>query len=434
MPTIETADTVVVGAGVIGLAVALARRSEGREVVIVDPNAPGSGASFGNAGTVAAYGCIPVGTPAVLKNLPRLLGRADSPLSLPLTALPGIAPWLLRFALASMPQRASAGAASLAALLGRSLDHWQRLWEATGSSDLVRNSGCLYLYERASPPRPGDFDIRTREALGVRQQFVTAAEVATMEPALAPLQRGGIFFPDAAHICDPAELMRRLAAAAQAAGVVFVCGTVSTLCDSNGKVLLRGHGLRLQADHVVIAAGAHSRALAAQAGDNVPLDTERGYHVEYPMKAALLSRPVCPVELGFYMTPMAGRLRVAGTVEFGGVARAPNVRRFELLDRGAHRMLPGLGDPASRWLGFRPSMPDSLPVIGRASGVRNVVHAFGHGHLGLTLAAVTGTLVADLLAGRAADPLVAPFSPQRYMRSRRRKRALPLPSATQPGR
>jgi D-amino-acid dehydrogenase len=168
----------------------------------------------------------------------------------------------------------------------------------------------------------------------------------------------------------------------------------------------------MSARKVVVAAGAHSRPLAAQAGDKVPLETERGYHLEFPTDAPLLSRPVCPVDLGFYMTPMSGRLRIAGTVELGGLAPPPNPRRLRLLERGARQFFPQLGEASSRWLGFRPSLPDSRPVIGRARDTSDVVYAFGHGHIGLTLAAVTARVVAAAVTGTADAP--AAFSAARF--------------------
>ena len=153
---------------------------------------------------------------------------------------------------------------------------------------------------------------------------------------------------------------------------------------------------------MVIAAGAHSRALAAQAGDRVPLDTERGYHVEWDMDAPRLTRPTCPTARGFYLCPMAGRLRVAGTVELGGLTAPPSPHRIARLVEGARAIFPDLGEPDRDWMGFRPSMPDSLPVIGPSRGGAEVIHAFGHGHLGVTLAPVTARIVADLIAGRDA--------------------------------
>ncbi len=195
---------------------------------------------------------------------------------------------------------------------------------------------------------------------------------------------------------------------------VSVAQAVARLRVEAGGVRLNGSGIRIKANTVVVAAGAQSRALAMQAGDRIPLETERGYHLEFPTKAPLLNRPVCPVDLGFYMTPMTGRLRVAGTVELGGLAAPANPRRLALLDRGVRQFFPQLGRPSSEWLGFRPSLPDSRPVIGPSRGSPKVIYAFGHGHLGLTLAPITARLVADLIAGRGDRDRLAPFAADRF--------------------
>jgi D-amino-acid dehydrogenase len=179
-------------------------------------------------------------------------------------------------------------------------------------------------------------------------------------------------------------------------------------------VRLGGPDIALTARRVVVAAGAHSRALAAMAGDRVPLDTERGYHVEWDMPAPPVTRPTSLVARGLYLCPMAGRLRVAGTVELGGIAAPPSPHRWAVLERGARVVMPGLGPPDRRWMGLRPSMPDSLPVIGASRGGPEVIHAFGHGHLGVTLAPVTAAAVAALVAGRAPPVDLAPLAPGRF--------------------
>lgn len=412
-------EIAIVGAGVIGLAIALQLLDDGHEVMLIDPNEPGSGASFGNAATIAGYGCVPVGGPHVLRSLPRLLLDSESPLSLPPSALPAMLPWLLRFLRASLPKATAAGAAALAPLLARAGSAWERRWAALQCEKLVRREGCLYLYRDA--PSPNDFDFGLRARHGVRQEMLSPAEVARLEPALAPLERHGIFFPEAMHIDSPALLMQRMAVAAQRRGVQHRRAQAVHLKADGPRITLElqvdGAPQPVRAHQVVIAAGAHSLALAREAGESVPLDTERGYHVEYALDAAPIRRPVCPVERGIYATPMTGRLRVAGTVEFGGVARPANPKRWTLLDRGARELLPSLPRPSSQWLGFRPSMPDSVPVIGRARGVPGVMLAFGHGHLGLTLAAVTAELVAAELGGNADANALAPYSPRRWSRS-----------------
>jgi D-amino-acid dehydrogenase len=406
-------DVAVIGAGIIGLTTALRLAANGREVVVIDPNEPGSGASYGNAGTLAPYACVPVGNPDVLRNLPRLLLGAESPLAVRLAALPALLPWLLRFVRESLPKAARRNGYALSALLEEALPAWRDLCEDTELSSLFRQEGCLYVY-RGMPADHRDWGSRLREELGIRQIWLTSAEVAKLEPRLPPIG-GGLFFPDAVHILDPATLSSRLVSKARSLGASFERLRVEKLEPlGGGQIRLLCGGCEIDAYHVVLAAGAWSRSLARQAGEHIPLDTERGYHIEFANDAAVVDRPVCPVELGFYATPLQGRLRIAGTVEFGGLSAPLNPRRIAFLERGAREFFPELGPVQSRWLGFRPSLPDSLPVIGPSRRFANLVFAFGHGHLGLTLAGVTSRLVAGLIERRNDLPGLSPFRPDRF--------------------
>ncbi|GGF20988.1 cytochrome c4 [Aliidongia dinghuensis] len=407
-------EVAVVGAGIIGLAIAWRLAAEGREVLLIDAETCPLPASAGNAGTIAAYNNAPVGSPGVLRSLPHLLTHADSPFTMRWAGLPALTPWLLRFLRECLPARARANAAALASLLHDSLEAWHELADATGTADLLRRNGALYVFPSEAAFAGAAWPREQRAAAGIRQQIVGPREITALEPALQAPTGPGIFFPEATHIVEPAELLRRLRLAVTSAGVRLVTGRVDRLERGAPSILLAGPGLAVEADRVVIAAGAWSRTLARQAGDAVPLDTERGYHVEYALATPPFSRPVCPIQFGVYVTPMAGRLRAAGTVELGGLARPPDPRRPALLDRAARSLLPDLPPPTSHWMGFRPSLPDSLPVIGRARGEPRVVHAFGHGHLGLTLAAVTARHVADLLSDREPAAVLRAFSPQRF--------------------
>ncbi|SFQ14028.1 D-amino-acid dehydrogenase [Mesorhizobium sp. NFR06] len=410
----KTVEIAVVGAGVVGLATALRLAGEGREVLLIDPNEPGSGASFGNAGTIAEYACMPVGNPGVLRALPQLLLDPDSPFSLRWAALFQLAPWLTRFVRQSLPAATRANALALAGLLAEALPAWGEMVQEAGLQDLMRRNGCLYVYRSERDFAASAGGRAMRAGLGVHQEVLTAAEVAALEPALAGAAKYGLFFPDSINVSDPKGVMQRLLAAAAARGVQLLRASVTGLAVDPGGVRLTGPGLRIAVRKVVLAAGARSRPLAAQAGDRIPLETERGYHLEFPAAAPLLNRPVCPVDLGFYMTPMDGRLRVAGTVELGGLAAPPNPRRLALLDRGVRQFFPQLGRPTSEWLGFRPSLPDSRPVIGPSHRSSAVIHAFGHGHLGLTLAPITARLVADVIAGRGDAARLAAFASDRF--------------------
>jgi glycine/D-amino acid oxidase-like deaminating enzyme len=408
-------DVAIIGAGVVGLAIAVRLAGEGREVTLIDPNAPGPGASFGHAGTLAPYACVPVGNPGVLHNIPRLLFNRDSPFSFRWTELAAQAPWIIRFLRQSMPRNARANAVALAGLLSDALPAWRELAAEAGTSELFCQKGCLYLFRRADDFDDKAWDHTLRAELGVRQQVLDPAEFASLEPALSGIKGRAVLFPDAAHVTDPQALMSGLQREAERRGAAFQRAEVTRLePQPDGLVRLSGAGMSLSARTVVIAAGAWSRPLARQVGDAVPLDTERGYHLEFTMPTPPVSRPVCPIDLGFYLTPMQGRLRVAGMVELGGLRAPATRRRLRQLDRGARQLFPDLGKPSSEWLGFRPSLPDSLPVIGPARNARNIIYAFGHGHLGLTLAAVTGRLVAGLLDGRANSDRLAPFSASRF--------------------
>lgn len=410
--SVENTEIVIVGAGVIGLATAVGLAAAGREVVLIDRNEPGSGASFGNAGIIADYASVPLGTPAVLRSLPKLMFSSDSPLALRKAELLGLTPWLTRFLFQSLPAAARANGTALWELVGQAVPAWRTLAAEAGAGDLLRDTGSLHLYRNKADFNEAAWGRELRGRLGGRQQLLSAGEVQALEPQLHFTTGSGLFFPDTMSVSDPGRLMRRLLDAALARGVTVKRAEVTGLQAGEGAPRVTGPGFGIAARSVVIATGAHSRGLAAQAGDRIPLDTERGYHLEFPMATPLLSRPVCPVDLGFYLAPMEGRLRVAGTVELGGLTASPTPRRFALLDRGVRRYFPSLGEPASQWMGNRPSLPDSRPVIGRARNSRDVIYAFGHGHIGVTLAAITARLVAGAIVN--GDELPAEFGPARF--------------------
>ncbi len=400
-------EIAVIGAGAVGLACALHLHDAGHDVCLIAPEDEESGASYGNAGVIADYAVLPIGTPDLLHRLPALLWARDSPLALHKAALATLAPWLLRFALECLPGRARANADAIAALLSPAGNAWRALAARIDATAQLRGNGALMLYEHP------DHALRLADyrAHGVTVTPLDEAALGQMEPALRG-QPGGALFPDAMTLHDPAAVMRALRAAL--AAVPRYSHRVTELAPDAQGVTLTGPGLALRATRVVVAAGAWARPLAAMTGDRVPLDTERGYHLEYALARLPLARHVSPVARGFYLCPMAGRLRVAGTVELGGRDAPPDPRRWALLDRGARALLGDLPPPCARWVGCRPSLPDSRPVIGPATGNDRVIHAFGHGHLGLTLAPVTARIVAALVAGARPPVPVAPYRPGRF--------------------
>jgi D-amino-acid dehydrogenase len=406
---------VIIGAGVIGMATALALQRHGYRVTVVDPRPPGRGASCGNAATIANYHCIPLGTPAVLRRLPSLLLDPDSPLVIRWSYLAKLAPWLARFALSSRPRRVAAISDALAALQHHADSDYQPLLEMAHAEDLVVRHGCLYLYASAASYTRARPEIELRRSHGVPLEEVDADQIAKLEPNLAAVYHRGLLFPGASHLRDPLSLVERFAhALTQRGGALINAEATAIERDGEDGVLIRTSGATLAGACVVVAAGAWSRPFARQVGDAIPLDTERGYHIMFPGAQTLLSRPVGWAEMGFYMTPLADGLRAAGTVEFAGLDAPLNSERTRFLARGARKLLPQLDHPVSEWLGFRPSLPDSLPVIGPSPRNRRVFYAFGHGHLGITLAGVTGRMVADMIDERRTVVDPAPYRPGRF--------------------
>lgn len=409
----ERVEIAVIGAGVVGLAIAHRLASAGREVLLIDRAEPGSGASRGNAGTIADYAVQPVGTPDVLRNLPSLLFDRNSPLAIRKAALPTLAPWLLRFAWQSRPGAARKNAVALAALLADAAPRWRALATEIGASEMVRDRGCLYWYQDDAAFRAASTDMAFRRSLGVTVELLPASDLAELEPGLAVDGGGAAFFPGALFLTDPGQAVALIFRGALAVGARFLRGEVTGLASEDGRVRLTGPGVAVAARRAVIATGAHGRGLARQAGDRVPLDTERGYHLEWDMAAPRLSRPVCPTARGFYLCPMAGRLRVAGTVELGGLTAQPSPHRLTRLAEGARAIFPDLGTPSRSWMGFRPSIPDSRPVIGPSRLSDRIIHACGHGHIGLTLAPITAEMVEACIAGRD-HPLLSLTRPDRF--------------------
>ncbi len=406
-------EIAVIGAGVVGLAIAERLLAEGRDVTLVDPGAPGMGASYGNAGTIADYAVMPVGSPDVLRALPSLLFDRNSPLSIRRAALPSLMPWLVRFARQSLPGPAARNAAAIAGLLADACPSWLALAARIGGAGIVQKRGCLYLYETKAAFRAAEADMAFRRGLGVSVELIGPEALRQMEPNLPEVEGGAAFFPKAVFLDDPGAMVRLLAEHV-AVSARIVQARAERLERRVDGVRITGPGLNLHAHKVVLAAGAHSRALALQAGDRVPLDTERGYHVEWDMPVPRLTRPTCPTARGFYLCPMQGRLRVAGTVELGGLTAPPSPHRIARLVQGARAIFPDLPEPSRDWMGFRPSVPDSVPVIGPSAGGGDVIHAYGHGHIGLTLAPITARIVAGLVMGRDPERDLAPYLPTRF--------------------
>ncbi|MCF4996589.1 FAD-dependent oxidoreductase [Pseudomonas syringae] len=414
----DPTDIVVVGAGIIGVACALRLAQHGLRVVVVDQQAPGHGASFGNAGHLATEQVFPIADLTILKRLPAMLMDPMGPLRLDWKHLPRALPWFTRLLLNLRPAPFQRTVAGLRALNESSLGAWQRLLQRIERPNLLQENGSLLVFERAESRQA----IEVLQARMCQQQvpvdFWSASEVQASTPQLSEQIRGGLFYPRTGHFLDPHAVVCELVEAAKGYGVQFLQRRVN-----GGELTADGIALgtdqgRLQARQVLIACGAHSAKLTETlTGKKVPLDTERGYHLMLPHEHERLPFAVTSLERKFIMTPMTGGLRLAGTVEFAGLERPPVMERAWQL----HRLSKGLfrrelnAEDATPWMGFRPSLPDSLPIIDRVCDGK-VLLAFGHQHLGLTQAAATAELIEKMLWPNLSARQIPALEPYRLDR------------------
>lgn len=408
------ANVAVLGAGFVGLSAAYWLMRDGHRVTLFDPAGAAGGASFGNAGTFASYACIPVNNPTVFRDLPRFLLSRDSPFRLRWRYLPQLTPWLLRFLMSSSQTRYAASASALSVLLGRAQEGYREMIEQAGLESFIRRRECLYLYSGAAAFQASQSTLDLRRSLGVAFDVLGRQEVQQLEPQLSPIFDRGVLFHGSWFLTDPAAFLNALQTWLVGAGLHVERCAVQMLKPQPDGVRLETDAGSVFHDQVAVCAGAYSRPFAQQCGDSIPLDTERGYHILYPGTSTLISRPVGWAERGFYMTPMAQGIRVAGTVELAGLDSKKHDELLALLQFSSKRALPALGSPTEPWLGFRPTLPDGLPVFGRSSASARVIYAFGHQHIGLTLGGLSGAIVADLVAGRASPLDLSPYSPRRF--------------------
>lgn len=404
----DRADIAVVGAGIIGVACALQLARQGRQVLVIDQQAPGMGASYGNAGHLATEQVFPIADLSILKRLPAMLMDPMGPLRLDWKYMPRALPWFVRLLLNLSPAPYQRTVAGIRALNEDSLGAWQRLLHSIDRSQLLREDGSLLVFERAESKAALNALQQRMQQQQVAVEFWSGDAVRKAAPQLSDSIQGGLFFPNTGHFLDPYQVVCELVEAAKALGVQFLQRQVlDAQVAAQGVTLVTDQG-PLQASQVLVACGAHSaRLTAALTGKKVPLDTERGYHLMLPHEPQRLPFAVTSLERKFIMTPMTGGLRLAGTVEFAGLERPANMQRAWQL----HRLSQGLFrqdlsvEGATPWMGFRPSLPDSLPVIDRVCEGK-VLLAFGHQHLGLTQAAVTAEMVGRLAnsEGMVAEP------------------------------
>jgi len=393
----------------------------GHAVTIIDPKPPGEGASFGNAGCFNGSSIVPMSMPGLWKDVPGWLLDPSGPLSVRWSYLPRIAPWLIRFLRSGRPDKVAAQASALRGLLQPTVELMSSLAKEAGAGNLVRHEGHLYVYrsEKGFWKDQGGWALRREN--GVKLQMLDHRALREFDPALAPRFVRGIFIEENGHTVNPSRLVKRLVEQAVRNGATLIRASAHAITLDGREVrAVQTSAGEVAADCVVVAAGAHSKPLADQMGDRVMLDTERGYHLMIRDPEAKPRVPTTEAEGKFVVNAMEEGLRLAGTVELGGLDLPPDWRRARILLESARQMLPGLAadypeERMTRWMGFRPSMPDSLPVIGASMRSPGVLYGFGHGHVGMTAAPMTGKILAASISGENLGVDISAFSPQRFM-------------------
>jgi D-amino-acid dehydrogenase len=406
----------IIGAGVIGVAAALTLQQRGHDVLLLDRERPCAGASFGNAGAIVNGSCVPTATQGIFFDAIKMLSLSNSPLSIRPSYLPKISPWLMRFIWQSRTSAVNKNALNLHALSQHAVPSWRKLTEDTSLSQFFNGKGWLKVYQS---DQAFDGTLSSRKLLdqmGTKYQCLNAAEIHDLEPHLAQSFKHGFFQEDSLNVNNPQLLVQGMVDLLVKRGGRYQQLDVDSIQERNDVIQLKGKSGELFSHKVVIATGAWSRGLAKQLGDDVPLESERGYHLMLPESSHLLiSRPIVNGESDFVLSPMSKGIRMTSQVELAGLNAPPNYNRIRKLLPLAKQMLPQL-EPheESVWLGHRPSLPDSLPVLGYSSKSKNVVYAFGHQHLGMTLAAISGDIIADLLSNKAPIVPISPYRANRF--------------------
>lgn len=395
----------VVGAGIVGTSIALALRKRGADVTLVDRDEPGHGCSYGNSGAVSPASVAPLAMPGVLASVPGMLMDDESPLYLPLRYLPRALPWLLRFVASARPAAVKEAAAKLAAIHAGALDAHETMARELGVPELFLRRGHLHLYPDAAALAKDATGWRMRQEYGFQVERLDRAGIEALEPGVSSRYQLGMYLADHATILNPFRYVQAMARAYATAGGRIVCAQVDRLQPEGGgwRLRARGEADGERFDHAVVAAGAWSRELLAPLGVHLSLESQRGYHLQFQGGRDTVSRTVVLADRKVFVTPMEDGLRVGGTVEIGGLEAPPDPRRAAVLGRIARETFRGLDDlPTRTWMGHRPCMPDSVPVVGAAPRHRGLWLATGHGHLGLTDSLNTAQRIADALLGAAS--------------------------------
>jgi len=405
----------IIGAGIQGISNALFLQKKGFNVTIFDRDELGSSsaASYGNAGHFSPYASVPINRPDVLTDVPAMLLSSTGPLALKWNYVPKMFPWFLQFIRNCSTKKMMHTAKNMHQILNLALPAYDELFDEIELGGLVEKKGILYIWNEQSL-KSRELEIKVRNELGVDQQVVTPKEIHDLEPNIKPIYHGGVYYQHGRHARNPKKILLKLFDLFLKKGGKFLKMNIKNINFNDEKPVIKAETQSFLFDKVVIACGSFSKKLTDNLDEKIPLDTERGYHVHFKNCDHLLSRPVIFQNRGFGITPMEQGLRVVGTVEFGGLDNPLSKLRVKNLINNAKYMMGDLPEHEDEWLGFRPTLPDYLPVIGPSKKHKNVFYCFGHHHLGWTLGPISGKIISGMIAEENTNLDLKPYSSHRF--------------------
>ena len=404
----------IIGAGIQGISNALFLQKKGFDVTIFDRDEPGSPvASYGNAGHFSPYASVPINRPDILTDVPAMLLSSTGPLALKWNYVPKMIPWFLQFIKNCTTKKMMHTATNMHQILDLALPAYDELFDEIELGGLVEKKGILYIWNDKNL-KSRKLEINIRNELGVDQQEVTPKEIHDLEPNIKPIYHGGVYYQHGRHARNPKKILLKLFELFLKKDGKFLKMNIKDIDFDDNQPIIKTETQKFIFNKIVIACGAFSKRLTDNLDEKIPLDTERGYHIHFKDCDNLLSRPVIFQNRGFGITPMEQGLRVVGTVEFGGLDNPLSKSRIKNLIDNAKYMLGDLPEHEDEWLGFRPSLPDFLPVIGPSKNHKNVFYSFGHHHLGWTLGAISGKIISGMIAEENTNLDLKPYSSLRF--------------------
>ena len=408
----------IVGCGIQGVCTGLQLIKKGIPVTIFDRNDPLSKefkpASYGNAGHFSPYAVLQLNRTDILYDVPKMLLSSYGPLALKWNYVPKMFSWFYHYLKNCNKKSMLHTAKYMHQILNLSLDAYEEIFKEIDTTNLVEKKGIIYVWTNKNL-KSRNLEIKVRKDLGIKQKLLSKEEIIKLEPNLNPVFDAGVIFDYAMHARDPHGILRKVFRLFLENGGKFIQSDVKSLSQTSyNETLIKTDNEEYKFEKSVIASGAFSKKFTDQLGEKIPLDTERGYHVHFKNQQDLISRPVIFLDRGFGMTPMNQGLRAVGTVELGGLENPLSKKRINYIINCAKELLPQLGNHDDEWLGFRPTLPDFLPILGPSLKNKNIIYAFGHQHLGWTLGAITGKIISGIVAGEKTNLDLSPYSSKRF--------------------